>query len=431
MALVSTRVLLGAAGAGGAGESYWIVELSDSANTTKFLSGGIDDSGNVYAVGLARPSNNDFLVAKYDTDGQIQWQRTIGSSGNDSGEGGAVDSSGNFYAVGTAPSEVLAVKYNSTGGVVWQNEYDTGGTFSRAFGAALDSSDNLYMCGITSNNGIDLELIKVNSSGTHQWTRNLGDSNFDFGYKVAIDGSDNVYISGYKEDASSNADGLIAKYNSSGTLQWHRELGGSSDERGYAVTTDSSGNVYLGGETNSQGTGDACFIAKYNSSGTLQWQRNLDDSENNFFRALACDPDDNVYGIGRSRDNTDNHNVWLIVKYNSSGTLQWQRTLDAGNFMDGYYIAGVTEESIYLVGQYDHTKTDSLLVKLPTDGSLTGTYVGSNATFVYAASSLTDSAGTLTDSAGGLSSSAKSLNTTTTTYTNTTSTLTSATTAVE
>ena len=430
MTVNSQRLLLAAAGAGDAAESYWIAELSDSS-ASNFEGGAIDDAGNVYAIGFSRPGGGDYdyQIAKYDTDGQIQWQRSIGSTSNDFGKAGAIDSSGNFYATGEAPNEILTVKYNSTGGVVWQKEFDTGGTYSRVSGATTDSSDNFYMCGYNSRDGVDIELIKVNSSGTNQWTRELGDADFDFGYNVAVDSSGNVYISGYKEDSDSNRDALIAKYNSSGTLQWQRELGGSGDDRGFAIGVDSAGNAYLVGQDESTGTGSAGFIAKYNSSGTLQWQRRLDSSSNEIFRAVAFDADDNVYAAGKtSQSGTDS---WLIVKYNSSGTLQWQRELSCGGSAQAYAIAGIKGDSIYIVGDYNHTLSSGLIVKLPTDGSLTGTYVGSNATFVYSSVSLTDSANSLTDSAASLTSTARSLNVTTTTYTNTTSTLTSATTAVE
>jgi hypothetical protein len=71
---------------------------------------------------------------------------------------------------------------------------------------------------------------------------------------------------------SGNDDIFLVKYNSSGTKQWTKQLGTSSDDRGYGVTTDSSGNIFvtgyteggLDGNTNS-GESDI-FLIKYNSS---------------------------------------------------------------------------------------------------------------------------------------------------------------------
>ena len=82
---------------------------------------------------------------------------------------------------------------------------------------------------------------------------------------------------------------FLVKYNSSGTKQWTKQLGTSSDDYGRGVTTDSSGNIYVIGDTDggldgNTNMGGECespyenktipcsdvFLVKYNSSGTKQ-----------------------------------------------------------------------------------------------------------------------------------------------------------------
>ena len=87
-------------------------------------------------------------------------------------------------------------------------------------------------------------------------SRQLARSSNDFAYGVATDISGNVYVAGGTEgglDGNTNAgntDLFVVKYNSSGTKQWTRQLGSSSRDSANGVATDSSGNVYVTGKTN-------------------------------------------------------------------------------------------------------------------------------------------------------------------------------------
>ena len=80
-------------------------------------------------------------------------------------------------------------------------------------------------------------------------------------------------------DGNTNSGGediFLIKYNSSGTKQWTKQLGTSSTDIGIGVTTDSSGNIYVTGYTlgdldgNTSSGGDDIFLVKYDSSGTKQ-----------------------------------------------------------------------------------------------------------------------------------------------------------------
>jgi hypothetical protein len=154
----------------------------------------------------------------------------------------------------------------------------------------VDSSDNIYVTGYTAggldwntNSGDnDTFLVKYNSSGTKQWTQQLGTSTDDLGYGVAVDSSNNIYLTGWTQgglDGNINAGGqdiFLVKYNSSGTKQWTQQLGSTSHEVGNGVTVDSSDNIYVTGTTyggldgNTNSGNLDIFLVKFNSDGVKQ-----------------------------------------------------------------------------------------------------------------------------------------------------------------
>ena len=112
--------------------------------------------------------------------------------------------------------------------------------------------------------------------GTYQLATN------DYANGVATDSSGNVYVTGGTKGgldgntSAGNTDLFVVKYNSSGTKQWTKQLGTSSNDIAYGVATDSSANVYVtgytyGGLDGNTSAGDSdFFVVKYNSDGVKQ-----------------------------------------------------------------------------------------------------------------------------------------------------------------
>jgi len=231
---------------------------------------------------------------------QSTWARTV-SAGSSSSQFSAVtvDASGNVYAAGSQA-----------------------GTGAYTYGAGVTATG-------TSSGG-NVVLVKYDSGGTAQWARTVsaGSDNSQFN-AVAVDASGNVYAAGYQfgtgaytYGAGVSATGIhsqynvvLVKYNSSGTAQWARTVSaGSGRSQFSAVTVDASGNVYAAGYQSAgavgaytYGTGvsatgtysDDVVLVKYNSSGTAQWARTVSaGSGSSYFRAVAVDASGNVYAAG-------------------------------------------------------------------------------------------------------------------------------------
>ena len=114
-------------------------------------------------------------------------------------------------------------------------------------------------------------------SNTKQWTKQLGTSTWDEGKDVTTDSSGNIYVTGWTGgglDGNTNMgeyDIFLVKYNSSGTKIWTKQLGTSSMDIVLGLTTDSSGNIYVTGETgggldgNTNSGETEIFLVKYKS----------------------------------------------------------------------------------------------------------------------------------------------------------------------
>jgi len=427
-------------GASGSGEAYWIATLA-GAVWDEGSGIAVDNNGNVYVVGQTNSEgagNDDLLIVKYDASGTIQWQRSLGGSSGEEGYGIAVDGNGDVYVVGetfsqgAGSNDLLIAKYDSSGTIQWQRSLGGSGNESGE-GIAIDSNGDVYVAGVTNSQGAgstDALIAKYDSSGTIQWQRSLGGSSSDRASSIAVDSSNNVYVVGQtaSQGAGSN-DVLIAKYNSSGTIQWQRSLGGSSSDTGYGITVNSSGDVYVAATSASQGAGGSdILVAKYNTSGTIQWQRSLGGTVQDEGRGIAIDSSDNVYVIGYSSSSgTAGDRDIVIAKYNSSGAIQWQRFLGGSQSDTGLGIAVDSKGNVYVTGYIDpnnDVKFDIFIAKLPGDGSLTGTY----GYFTYQASSLTDATRTLTSATRTLTAATRTLTAATRTLTDASRTLTSTTT---
>jgi uncharacterized delta-60 repeat protein len=309
------------------------------------------------------------------------WIALLGGTANDYGYEISADSENNIIVVGSTQSagagsaDVLIAKYDASGALLWSKAYGSANS-DIVYRLVIDSSDNIIVAGQTAyalnTDGI---LIKYNSAGTLQWARGLGRTgNFELFYGVTVDSSDNIYATGYTDHGAQGYEFLVAKYNSSGGLQWQYKMGGSSNDYGRSASIDSSGNIILSGFTVSfgQGSNDA-MIVKLNSSGSVTWTRTIGNtSTDNFFHA-AVDSSDNIIAVGRSVQ--DGYYETIVAKYSSSGNLLWIKALsDTGTAADyGYNVVIDSSDNIYisaLTGAFAGAGYEILVAKFNSSGTL-------------------------------------------------------------
>ncbi len=325
----------------------------------------VDGSGNIVIAGYtngslggnANTGGYDAFIAKYDPAGVRQWVKLLGSTGYDGANGIAVDGSGNIYIAGytsgsldgetnSGNNDAFIAKYDSTGARQWVKLLGTTGD-DRANGIAVDGSGNIYIAGLTPGNldgnanagSYDAFIAKYNSTGEKQWVELLGTTALDYAYRIAVEGSGDIYIAGATSgslDGRTNAgsnDAFIAKYDPAGVKQWVELIGSMGADEAYDISMDGSGNIYiagytsgsLDGETNS-GNNDA-FIARFDPSGVKQWVKLLGTTALDYAYGIAVDNSGYAYIAGRTQGNLDgNTNAGaddaFTAKVSPDGTIQ-------------------------------------------------------------------------------------------------------------
>ena len=181
-------------------------------------------------------------------------------------------------------------------------------------------------------------IEKFDTNGSKLWTNLIGSTSNESGYKINLDSSGNVYVTGYTEgivDGGSlkgTRDAVVAKFGTNGSKQWVRQLGDTYSE-GLDVATDSSGNVYIVGYSygdfdgnNNIGSTDI-IIAKYNSTGTKQWSHQYGTSSHDKGTGITIDNSDNIYITGETYGNlygnskSGGYDIF-VMKLNTDGIIQ-------------------------------------------------------------------------------------------------------------
>ncbi len=220
------------------GNVVWGVQFSGSGNKQGF---GIDTSQNVYVAG------NSSFVASLDSNGNVRWQRTIGTG--IAWQSLAVNSAANtIYVCGTNGSygHIAAIDA-SNGSVVWGIRTST--VNIEFTGIESDTSGRVSATGFISNGTtLDSHLVELDYAGNiiFQKRLSLGTSNYVFSQSVARHSSDNsITVSGFQQSPRVN---FITKFNTSGSTVFSiraTSAGGYIQSDYGTIGYDGDGDLYL------------------------------------------------------------------------------------------------------------------------------------------------------------------------------------------
>lgn len=333
---------------GGGNDTDFGYDIAIDASSNVYVTGLFWYTASFGSFSKTSAGLGDGFVVKYNSSGVVQWVQTVGGPEGDVSNSIAVDASGAVYIAGTyggtasfnersvmsaGTYDAFVAKYNSNGAIQWVET--VGGAYDDyANGIAVDASGNVYITGgfsgtayfgsnvETTYGNTDIFVAKFNQSTmTWAWSEMGGCTTGDYGNAIAVDASGNVYVTGsvssysyfgpFTKPVSGGDDVFVAKYDNSGAIQWVQTAGGSGNDTGFDIALDASGNVYIAGmfyaAANFSGTPQTStgsidiFWAKYNKEGAFKWVQSAGSTNADFGYGIAVDASSNVYLTGYYR----------------------------------------------------------------------------------------------------------------------------------
>jgi hypothetical protein len=344
---------------------YWVVKLNENGvqEWQKSLGGTsfdwaysieqTTDSGYILA-GTSSSSDGDitnnvfggdYWVVKLDEAGLIEWEKSLGGSGNDIAH---------------------SIKQTLDGGYIVAGESNS------------DSGDITGHHGDMTTN--DYWVVKLDESGTIEWQKSLGGINHDLAFSIEQTLDSGYIVAGISESSDGdvtfnhgfeNSDFWIVKLDGNGTLEWEKSFGGTDNDLARCVKQTSDGGYIVVGGTDSNdgdvtgnhGGGDY-WVIKLSNTGTLEWQKILGGTgyDNPWSINQTLDGGYVVGGHSSSPngDVTGNHggSDYWVVKLNAVGNIVWQKSLGGTAAEAATNIKQTLDEGYVIVGMSSSTDGD-------------------------------------------------------------------------
>ena len=316
---------------------------------------GLDQNDNVLVTGQSG-DHNRIITKKYDTNGNLIWERTYSISGYAvAATWISIDNSGNIIVTGyphnfssnPIESGLLTLKYDNNGNLLWDKLIQ--GTWAFAVRSIVDQSGNIYVTGrawqYTAT--YDFVTVKYAPDGTQLWFDTFDqNSGFHTPNSMDLDHYGNLFITG-----GGQSGGLITvMYNNSGVRQWVREKSGTA---GNNIKSDGNGGIFVTGSfyDYNTGTSNDIMLLKYDLAGNLVWQRFYDFGNSEYGNLINIDSHSNIFitGFGALQGAFPG---WLTVKVDPSGNLLWYKRFKFNSGWEEYPYFALTgpEDEIYITG---------------------------------------------------------------------------------
>ncbi|MBC7845288.1 MAG: hypothetical protein H7Y10_02205 [Flavobacterium sp.] len=294
------------------------MEGTDDSRSTAIA---VDNNRNTYIIGyffgvsdffpgkgvanLTSSGGCDLFLAKYDTNGNYVYGKSIGGKGYDSGSGIAVDKSGNVCITGK-------------------------------FARIVDFDPGMGVVNLTCQGNENIFLAKYDTNGNYIFAKSMGGKRTDLSNAIAVDTNGNSYITGFFEgtadfDPSDRTATLtspepyglyIAKYDSNGNYIYAKSVSGGKGVIGESIAVDNSGSTYITGHF--EGTAD-------------------------------FDPSDGVANLtspGRTKDMSGYESDLFIAKYDTNGNYVYAKSMGGKGYDISSDIALDGNGNIYITGEF-------------------------------------------------------------------------------
>lgn len=232
---------------------------------------------------------SDAIIIKYNEKGSIEWTKVLGGKYED---------------------ELYTIAKISNGGYVVAGYVEGGDIYYN--GTQIGASD------FGNEDGI---IVKIDENGNYIWSQSIGGIGTDRINSIAVNDNGDIGVTGsyyntiytdknnsatLSTTAEANKAGFLSVYSATGSYKWSRNLVGSQDVFGKAITATSNGfvvganfqsDINFGGSSavSTKGKVDSVVIS-YDNNGTVQWTKQIGSTSNDAIYDLEVCNDSDTEG---------------------------------------------------------------------------------------------------------------------------------------
>lgn len=358
-------------------DAAYSVALDRAGNS--YVTGVFEGTTTFGTTNLVSHGESDIFVAKYDPSGNVLWALQAGGPKADAAYGIAVDAEGNPCITGyftgearfgaelletTGIYDLVLAKFDSNGQLLWAS---TTGSSTALFGqaVAVDGKGDTYVAGAFSQNAwfedvefenndeYDAFVAKYSAEGELLWAYQLGGDEADQATGIGVDANGQCYVTGYFEDLAffgeidlvsrGGRNLFVGQLDADGELVWVNQAGAAGKAQGTAIAVTPNGTSIVTGyfdgtarfgpntTLSARGTYDLC-LASFNANGDFLWATNTTESAAILGAGVGIDREGNSYVTGsftgsavfgdRTLTNTTGSDIFL-AQYDGEGRLLW------------------------------------------------------------------------------------------------------------
>ena len=227
----------------------------------------------------------------------------------------------------------------------------------------------------TESKNTDIWVAKFNSEGTQQWIREIGGRDMEEGRSVVQTTDGGFVIAGHtKSKGSGEWDMLILKLDAQGRLLWDKTFGGSDWDKAFSIAQAADGGFVAVGFTYSKGAGKAdVWAIRLDAQGKLLWEKTFGGQESEFGYSVTSTIDGGFVIVGSIESKgAGKADVW-VIRLDVQGELLWDRIFGGSGLEEGHSVVQTTDGGFVIVGSTEHQHSeewDMLVFKLDAKGNL-------------------------------------------------------------
>jgi TolB-like protein len=309
-------------------KTYGGTDYEDAPTVQQTSDGGYILASYTYSFGAV---NRDILLIKADANGNVQWAKTYGGTGDDLVSSVQQTSDGGYIVAGYTTSfgassfDIFLIKTDANGNIIWAKTY--GGTYWDEASSVQQTLDGGYIVvGFTPSfgaGGWDIFLVKTDANGNVIWAKTYGGTDDDWAYSVQQTSDGGYIVAGRTASFGAGlSDVFLVKTDADGNIIWAKTYGGTGDDLVSSVQQTSDGGYILAGFTASFGAGGGdIFLMKTDASGNLQWAKTFGGMNDDGATSVQQTSDGEYIVAGRTWSFSAGLYDVFLVKTDASGNI--------------------------------------------------------------------------------------------------------------